>query len=284
MIIIVCPGFSNRLHVSFFLIFIFVPVRPRSPPYRSAIFVFYYINSKHQIAPLGTAVAIDCRSKQIMLTAGHCCFADNNRKYINNLFITKSLGKDNGGCLIVPGTRFPVEILYCTKSPDIGILRRIDGLMFDRTIPLCPREEIPWIMDPENWEVKAKCYHCAIDYFLLTDGPSVSCEASEYRPIASGSEHHFSIREEFLGGSSGGAWVLPSELGSKLIGILITTASTPIVVDAITEPAKPDGSIEHSVWNPSLTVTTCIVPSTLQFHNKAGLVVYLAEYIESSGF
>ena len=194
------------------------------------------------------------------------------------------MGKDVDGNAIVIEAFFPVEIIYCHKQPDFGILRKTDGFPFTRAIPLCPRDEIPWISDPDNWEVKVKCFHCPIDHFLISSNPIASCEVTGYHPIASGTEHHFSIREEFLGGSSGGGWVLPSELGSKLIGILISTESTPLVVDAATEPANPDGSIGHSVWQPSLTVTICIVPSTLKFHSPAGLEVNLSEFIQSQGF
>lgn len=244
-----------------------------------SIFVFYVTTKTGKINPLGTAVAINCDSKKVLLTAGHCCFSDVlcKRRLRSNLFCTESMVKTSDGIFQVNAHSFPVKVLFASKIPDVGILCRTDLTIFSNPIPLCPRESIPWIADSSGWECRVKCYHCPVDVFRTSDFFMLSCNVTNYNSVAFVTEHHFAITEEFLGGSSGGAMIL--QHSHNLVGILISTLSTPTTLEDVDiEEVVNEESITCSVINPSITFTTAIVPSLLSFHVN-GSLVNLSEFI-----
>lgn len=141
------------------IVFLFLDLRSSSPPYRNKIFVLYVLKKGRNVHPLGTAVAIDSASKTILLTAGHCCYANREctRRIVSNLFCATSMQKTAEGNFEVNGNSFPVSLIYSSKTPDIGILRRTDGEMFQAPIPICPELQVPWVENPDNWECRVKC-------------------------------------------------------------------------------------------------------------------------------
>jgi hypothetical protein len=260
--------------------------RPQTPPYRGAVFIFYVLKRNRGYAncanPIGSAVAIKCESNTVLLTAGHCCFSDpdGNRRLTNNLFCTLTMAKSSDG-LYVPGTSFPVTIVYASIIPDIGIIKRSDGSPILCTqFPLCSPVDIPWESDPDGWDCKVKCYHCPVDVFKTTDQPMLSCNISNYNSVAAHSTSHFTITEEFIGGSSGGAMIL--ERGHKLLGILITTMGTPMTLDDVEDELVGDNrSYTYSVVTPSVTYTTAIVPAMVKVHATARRILSIPDYLVS---
>ena len=237
------------------------------------------------IHPLGTAVAIECQSKTILLTAGHCCYANAEctRRIVSNLFCTTSMDKTEEGTFEVTGTSFPVSVIYSSKKPDLAILRRTDNVQFQSAIPICPPQDVPWVTDAENWECRVKCYHCPVDVFRTTDMPLLGCNVTNYNAIAFHTNHHFAVTEEFLGGSSGGAMIM--EGSHHLLGILITTLVTPTSIDDV-EVVEGSGnrSIDWSVVNPSITYTTAVVPSMILFPISEQVSLNLSDYLVHRGF
>jgi hypothetical protein len=233
------------------------------------------------VHPIGTAVAVDCASKKVLLTAGHCCFSNSEctRQLKSNLFCTAWMNKRLDGSFEVTGECFPVSVVHATKKPDIGILTRIDGNIFDKRIPLCAHDDVPWIADKEGWECRVKCYHCPVDICVSSDMPGLGCNVTNYNAVAFHTNSHFAVTEEFLGGSSGGAMVL--ENVHSLLGILITTLVTNTTIDDV-EVEEVDGSVSYtcSVTNPSVTYTTAIVPALVRV-NRLGQNV--PDFILSKG-
>ena len=192
------------------------------------------------------------------------------------------MSKQGDGRFAVSGVDFPVKILKAIKSPDIGILYRLDNISFVNPIPLCPLTEIPWIVDPAGWECRVKCYHCPVDVFNSTDMPFLCCNVTNYNSVAFHSGHHFAVTEEFLGGSSGGAMIL--EQGHKLIGLLITTLVRKTVIDDVeVADASEGGSITCSVVDPSITYTTAVVPAQVTFSERRR-ELDIFEFIKVAGF
>jgi hypothetical protein len=247
--------------------------------------VFYVVKRSGIVHPLGTAVAIDCASKTILLTAGHCCFANTEctRRIVSNLFCATAMEKNTDGSFKLVGPSFPVSVIYSSKTPDIGILRRTDGALFQNPIPVCPQLQVPWVVDAENWECRVKCYHCPVDAFRTTDMPLLGCNVTNYNAIAFHTNHHFAVTEEFLGVSSGGAMVM--ERNHYLLGILITTLVTPMSIDDV-EVVEDAGnvSVEWSVINPSITYTTAVVPSMIPFKISEQVSLDLSAYLAHRGF
>lgn len=261
--------------------------RPQTPPYRGAVFIFYVLKknrNSNYVKPIGSAVAIECCSKTVLLTAGHCCFSDpdGKRRLVNNLFCTLTMTKSSDG-LYEPHTSFPVTILYASMRPDIGIIKRSDGLSINCTqFPLCSPADVPWVRDPDGWDCKVKCYHCPVDVFKTSEQPMLSCNISNYNSVAAHSTTHFTITEEFIGGSSGGAMIL--ELGHKLLGILITTMGTPVTLDDVEDELVGDNrSYTYSVVTPSVTYTTAIVPASVNVHDTAGCILSIPDFLVSKG-
>ena len=255
--------------------------RSTSPPYRSSVFVFYVLSGRRRkVEPIGTAFSVECASRRVLLTAGHCCYGAGRRKLKSNLFCTSSMEKDSLGNFSVTGESFPVIIVYASLSPDIGILARQDGKQCENPISMCERSEVPWVADPKNWECRVKCFHCPVDVFRQTDMPLIGTNITDYHMIAFQTGNHFAISEIFLGGSSGGAFVM--EKGHRLLGVLITTQVTRTDFDGVEyEAADSSSSGSMSVSNPSIPYTTAVVPTMLEIGKDR---VPLLEFLERQGY
>lgn len=193
------------------------------------------------------------------------------------MFCAKSIEKLADGSFKVIGESFPVTVLHASLAPDIGILARTDDIKFDRPIAMCDPTEVPWLADPDNWECRVKCYHCPVDIFKQTDMPLPSTNMTDYHSIAYHTTDRFCISEIFLGGSSGGAFVM--EKGHKLLGVLVTTqvTSTDFVgVDYQAGDTSSSGTMEVS--NPSVSFTTAVVPALLAIgREKLPIAMFLTQ-------
>lgn len=256
--------------------------RPSSPPYRSSVFIFYLIAGRsRKVEPIGTAFSVECASRFVLLTAGHCCYGTGKRKLASkNLFCTKSMERRSDGNFDVKGESFPVQIVYASISPDVGILARTDGNQCENPILMCESSEVPWVADPKNWECRVKCFHCPVDVFRQTDMPLLGTNITDYHMIAYETGDHFSISEIFLGGSSGGAFIM--EKGHKLLGVLITTQVTRTDFDGVEyHVADSSSSGSMSVSNLSVAFTTAVVPALLEIGNSR---VPLSEFLARQGY
>lgn len=229
------------------------------PPYRLSALVLLsrpkseYLRSKAEVPDwfmTGTAVIVESFSKDILLTAGHCVYADENERYgkyefaccqcvTNNVkdakdddtSTTKNDEDGKGGDIADFSfyeyhDLFPVEVVAAKDKPDIAVLRRVDGKQFDNAdmIPLCPPESIPWLHNVRDWNAEVMCFHCPITKFETDhDYENLECCTSNWLQVVAESAHHFWLEENFREGSSGGAVVWGKS--HTLLGILVHTVN-----------------------------------------------------------
>lgn len=175
---------------------------------------------------VGTACAVRCDSKDLLLTAGHCIDAgkDQEGRY---KFRCVSLVERDAGVIRIPSdsVSFEVQIELAKDTPDVAVLRRCDGRQFhdEDMIPLCPPSDLPWRRDPRGWSGEAMCFHCPSTEFMrdISIG-TCECDISPWFLIAKFSRTQVKTSTRFQEGSSGGAVVLKSN--ECLIGILIEGA------------------------------------------------------------
>ena len=293
-----------------------IVVGRRFPPFRLSVLVLLskpkseYLRSKADDPDwfmIGTAVIVESVSKDILLTAGHCVYADDEKRYGKYEFaccasVTKSVkgAKDDDTSMAKKEEHendnddvqdghfyeyeglFPVEIVTAKDSPDIAVLRRVDGNQFveDDMIKLCQPDDIPWLRNARDWEAEVMCFHCPITKFDTDQGyDKLECCISNWLQVAAKSNHHFWVEENFHGGSSGGAIVLGNS--HTLIGILIHTVSygefelkqgleSVKLWEELKKPIKSDFqnvevvSLKGSVARSQCTSTVAVIPSLVQ--------------------
>jgi hypothetical protein len=228
------------------------------------VFVLCLITGKERtVEPIGTAFAIDCSSKRVLLTAGHCLFGSRNRKLgpKNQLFCTEWIRRREDGA-IETGSRIPVHIVHASLSPDICILARKDGQFDIALVSVCEPTEVPWVCNA-GWECRVKCYHYPVDIFNQTDMSSLSCNVTDYHMCLPIFGHIFHNRAFFW-------WVFwrsndNAKRGHKLLGILVTTQVTRADFSGAEYLEDSTSSGSRDVLNPSVSVTTAVVPALLSF-------------------
>ncbi len=215
-------------------LFISLPSLPRLrsvslPTTRKSVFLLLAevkSNGRTRQNLVGSAVAVLSKSRQILFTAGHCLFdVPEGATFICAKKVTR---KDSP--LRIDGESFPVVVLFSHKEdPDFGVLRRDDGILFPEEVlvPVCEESELPWSVDREGYNSFVQAFHYPCAAFM--DDPeddSLGCEATNMLTIARQTDHHFFLSQHLRGGSSGGAVVVNTVSGWKLLGILI--ASNPV--------------------------------------------------------
>lgn len=268
---------------------------------------------------IGTAVIVESVSKDILLTAGHCVYVDDDKRYGRYdfaccAFVTKSVqvakndaknteyekgGDDTDGRFYEYHGLFPVEIVTAKNKPDIAVLRRVDGNQFEEAdmIKLCPPEDIPWLRNARDWEAEIMCFHCPITKFDIDqDYEKLECCTSNWLQVVAKSPHHFWVEENFREGSSGGAIVLGNS--HTLIGILVHTVSygefelkqgceSVKLWEELKKPIQSDTqivdivSLTGSVARSQCTSTVAVIPSLVEMVQN-GIHCNLYQWLKSS--
>lgn len=290
---------------------------PDIPPFREAIYILMKspIDCERPTGWnfVGTACAVFCDSKDLLLTAGHCVDAGEEQEG-RYKFHCISRAEREAGVIRIPADSisFEVQVLLAKQKPDVAVLRRCDGLQFsnDDMIPLCPPAEFPWRRNPKGWSGEVMCFHCPItEYMLNTSMETLECEITQWFQIAKNSRTHLKISTSFQEGSSGGAVVLKSN--KCLIGILIEVAPfgdlvlenfSPTIDRAGAESRmemskymeKCDDSKDgadlnsistsfHSVTKSYGTSSIILVPSDLSVSLRDGETIDLYDWIQRGG-
>ena len=188
------------------------------PPYRLCIFVLCRFAAL-DFRPVGTAVAVRSAGRNILLTAGHCV------KFTQASYFCVPHILHPFNFVDVPSGAFAVDVIACSSdSPDIAILRRSDGGVFDINCPaLMPVGDLPWNKNPHGWGGQAYVYHVPLDIIDHATNdeagtPDVVGDV-DHVVIHMPSRHHFRLKS-FERGSSGGA-VISSD--GRLMGVLAKT-------------------------------------------------------------
>lgn len=283
------------------------------PPYREAVYILMKSPMDCERASwnfVGTACAVSCDSKDLLLTAGHCVDAgeEHEGKY---KFRCVSRVEREGDVIRIPtdSDSFEVQIVLAKYKPDVAILRRCDGRKFndEDMIPLCPPSDFPWHRNRKGWNGEVVCFHCPITEFMLNKKMDMlECEVSAWYQVAKNSRTQLKISASFQEGSSGGAVVLKSN--QCLIGILIEVAPfSELVLESVSrasdrkgaeiqmemskdtetyDVSKYDGDLDsvstsiHSVTKSYGTSTIILMTSELSVSLSNGQVVELYEWIQ----
>lgn len=259
-------------------------VRPRSPPHKGAVFVLYAKQPSGDPKLIGTAVAI---SPHYLLTAGHVVMKQDGEEdlLLQDLHICKGVEWDAKKQNYRPSsTSIPVNIILTKRSPDIALLRRSDEGTFSCTIPICVNDQLPWVVDSDGWEAKAKLYYCPLQMGLEHHEEFINVESTEYVAIASASSRHsLKLRFQIAGGSSGGAVVL--EENKKLVGIICSMTSGVLELDDCTWSSKDDDSgsfaMSASITAADIRYTYATVPGQVNITiPNTGETISLAAYVD----
>lgn len=190
-----------------------------SPNLRAAVWILCLRSADGSYDPVGTIFAFTCAAMNLLLTANH-----NLTEKVVNLktgvgkfnyirdaewFIIKSMDRAFDGTVTYSQPIIPVErIPGGDKSLDWSLMRRSDGLFFDRqnaTISLCPLNALPDLEVTETWE--AKVYYIPVTFFKDIEDHmqnSLSVEVTGYAKLATITAHHLKMPGGQQKGASGG--------------------------------------------------------------------------------
>jgi hypothetical protein len=155
----------------------------------------------------------------ILITAAHAVFRQQQggqSKY-TDLRCATTLKIDSCTGSYTPLRSFAVRVAAAhTRDADIAFLIRVDGEQFPRAIPICPREELPWVLNP-NCSTHVIIFHCPLSFYE-DYGDDMTCETTNTLKVAKATGHNIKVMDCNLGpGSSGGVALL--ETTGQLVGV-----------------------------------------------------------------
>jgi hypothetical protein len=174
-----------------------------SPRLRGCVYVMYYMPPNTVPIPLGTAWAVESKSRSLLLTAYHCLNLQNVdpatlQRY---LYICKSIALNDDGSVTFGAPVLSVTGVNGDSISDIAILKA-GGTVFAERITLCPLSDFP---SADNEDV-VKSYHVPCQSFP-SDIPMLTSVPTDYQKVLMQSKHHYFISGEHMHGSSGGVVV-----------------------------------------------------------------------------
>jgi hypothetical protein len=193
---------------------------PDSPRYGNCAFILVKLSKIYNsYIPVGTAFAVECSSKKLLLTALHCLIDVNITT--DELYIVKSLARNEDNTIQFdpfPAPRVCFQTCY-GNGVDIAFLRLVDDITFSNSIPVCPFNQGPNQLN----EDRVKTYHCPISLYANFGLDVLSATATDFTKIAVYSKHHFCISCEHTQGSSGGVLV---DRNKRAVGLIVSGIRT----------------------------------------------------------
>lgn len=260
------------------------------PPYRMCVFVLCRMTLTG-FRPVGTAVAVKSAGRDMLLTAGHCV------KFREALYFCLPQLLHPYNLMEIPLGAFNVEVVVASNdSPDIAILRRSDGRMFDIECPaIMPISDLPWNRDPHGWGGHAYAFHVPLDIIDHASNdeagtPDVVGDV-ENVTLHMPTRHHFRLRS-FERGSSGGAIISHD---GRLMGVIAKTQLYgTLTMEGIRTHTcggfeqlrdcerfvDSNGDINEDGWSISAASTaipekgsTAVIPSAVNLHYRGSAIV-----------